>query len=39
VIDLIKNRKKLSQEMIKLREIKLKNWEKDLINLNKIICE
>jgi hypothetical protein len=39
VADLIQNRKKLGQEMMKVREIKLKNWEKDLINLNKIICE
>ena len=39
VVDLIQNRKKLSQEMMKLREIKLKNWGKDLIHLNKIICE
>ena len=37
VIDLIQNRRKLSQEMMDLKDIKLKNWEKDLFNLNKII--
>ncbi len=39
VICLIENRNKLEKEMMKLREVKLKTWEKDLINLNKIILE
>jgi glycosyltransferase involved in cell wall biosynthesis len=39
VIDLIQNRKQLSNEMTELRKIKLKTWKKDLANLNKIVMD